>query len=106
MAQHVTAKRLSRSVIDEARASVGRPIAITQHNRNPSRTSVARWAKAVGDRNRLWFEVMYCDRHGYNGVLIPPTWLYTVHSSIAPLQLGDLNSLVGGSRWTFHSVVT
>lgn len=45
-----------------------------------------RWAAAVGDHNRLWFEPEFARRNGYRDVICPPLFLQYAVLGVAALD--------------------
>lgn len=77
-----------------------------------------RWAAAVGDRNRLYFDAEYARAHGHPDVVMPPLFLSTRLMSITDLDNlrpdGIPNSMdhamplpprrmAGSEEWNFHA---
>ena len=61
---------------------------------------IRRWALySVGDDNPLWSDQEYARRTRWGGVIAPPTFLYSVDSTIVAPGLRGVQWIYGGTRW-------
>ncbi|HEX3930525.1 MAG TPA: MaoC family dehydratase N-terminal domain-containing protein [Nocardioides sp.] len=61
---------------------------------------VRRWAHySVGDDNPLWSDEEYARRTRWGGMIAPPTFLYSVDSTIVAPGLPGIQWIYGGTRW-------
>jgi acyl dehydratase len=61
---------------------------------------IRRWAMySVGDDNPLWSDEEYGKRSHWGSVIAPPTFLYTVDSTIVAPGLRGIQWIYGGTRW-------
>lgn len=61
---------------------------------------VRRWALySTGDDNPLWCDEEYARKTVWGGVIAPPTFLYTIDSTIVAPGLRGIQWIYGGTRW-------
>jgi acyl dehydratase len=61
---------------------------------------VRRWALySTGDDNPLWSDEEYARRSVWGGVIAPPTFLYTIDTTIVAPGLPGIQWIYGGTRW-------
>jgi acyl dehydratase len=61
---------------------------------------IRRWALySTGDDNPLWSDEEYGRRSGWGSVIAPPTFLYTIDSTIVAPGLRGIQWIYGGTRW-------
>jgi len=67
---------------------------------------VRRWAHySVGDDNPLWSDPEYAARSPWGGVIAPPTFLYTIDSTIVAPGFRGIQWIYGGTRWDLYQPV-
>lgn len=65
-----------------------------------SQHDIRRWALySVGDDNPLWTDAEYGTKSWWGRTIAPPTFLYTIDTSIAGPGLPGIQWIHGGSRW-------
>lgn len=65
-----------------------------------SQHDIRRWALySVGDDNPLWTDAEYGKKCWWGRTIAPPTFLYSIDSSIAAPGLPGIQWIHGGSRW-------
>jgi acyl dehydratase len=61
---------------------------------------IRRWALySMGDDNPLWTDEEYGKRSPYGGIIAPPTFLYSIDSTIVAPGLRGVQWIYGGTRW-------
>lgn len=61
---------------------------------------IRRWAMySVGDDNPLWTDAEYAARTVWGGVIAPPTFLYTIDTTIVAPGFPAIQWIYGGTRW-------
>ncbi|GAC1574592.1 MAG: MaoC family dehydratase N-terminal domain-containing protein [Candidatus Dormibacteria bacterium] len=61
---------------------------------------IRRWALySSGDDNPLWSDEEYGRRSSWGGVIAPPTFLYSIDSTIVAPGLRGIQWIYGGTRW-------
>lgn len=61
---------------------------------------IRRWAHfSVGDDNPLWSDPEYAARTIWGGLIAPPTFLYTVDTTIVAPGFRGIQWIYGGTRW-------
>jgi acyl dehydratase len=64
---------------------------------------IRRWATySIGDDNPLWSDEEYGRRSRWGSVIAPPTFLYTIDSTIVAPGLRGVQWIYGGTRWEHH----
>jgi acyl dehydratase len=67
---------------------------------------IRRWATySIGDDNPLWSDEEYGRRSRWGSVIAPPTFLYTIDSTIVAPGLRGIQWIYGGTRWRHHRPV-
>jgi acyl dehydratase len=67
---------------------------------------IRRWALySVGDDNPLWQDDEYARRTVWGGIIAPPTFLYSIDSTIIAPGLRGIQWIYGGTRWEHHRPV-
>lgn len=105
----------------EARALIG--VELSRRTGAVDRREFQRWAMAVRDRNRLYFDAEHARSVGHPDVVMPPLYLPLVAAGL--VDLDELNAdgtpadvgvgavplprcprrMAGGIRWTFRNTV-
>lgn len=71
-----------------------------------SAIDIRRWAMySVGDDNPLWADAEYAARTVWGGIVAPPTFLYTVDTTIVAPGFPAVQWIYGGTRWEHHKPV-
>lgn len=64
---------------------------------------IRRWALySIGDDNPLWSDEEYGRRSSWGSIIAPPTFLYTVDSTIVAPGLRGIQWIYGGTRWQHY----
>jgi acyl dehydratase len=67
---------------------------------------IRRWALySMGDDNPLWTDEDYARRTRWGALIAPPTFLYSIDSTIVAPGLRGIQWIYGGTRWEFHHPV-
>jgi acyl dehydratase len=67
---------------------------------------IRRWAHySVGDDNPLWTDPEYAARSPWGTLIAPPTFLYTVDTTIVAPGFRGIQWIYGGTRWEHHKPV-
>jgi acyl dehydratase len=67
---------------------------------------IRRWAQSsVGDDNPLWCDPEYAARSMWGSVIAPPTFLYTIDSTIVAPGFRGIQWIYGGTRWEHYRPV-
>jgi len=67
---------------------------------------IRRWAMySVGDDNPLWSSMEYGRRTIWGSMIAPPTFLYTIDSTIVAPGFGGIQWIHGGNDWEFYDVI-
>lgn len=90
--------------VEKARELVGvwlrRDVHWPQTTEPISQHDIRRWALySVGDDNPLWIDEEYGKKSWWGRTIAPPTFLYSIDSSIAAPGLPGIQWIHGGSRW-------
>lgn len=81
-------------------------IASNPYTAEVDRERVTRFAQAIGDENRLYFDQTYAADTAYDGVTVPPTFLVALGSSAElPLKLDFKRMLHGEQEFIYHKPV-
>lgn len=68
-----------------------------------SALDIRRWALySVGDDNPLWSDSEHARRSNWGTIIAPPTFLYTVDTTIVAPGLPGIQWIYGGTRWENH----
>jgi acyl dehydratase len=57
---------------------------------------------SVGDDNPLWSSPDYAARSVWGGIIAPPTFLYTIDSTVVAPGFRGIQWIYGGTRWEHH----
>jgi acyl dehydratase len=96
---------ITQEAIKEARDLVGVWLPRMPHNTRVTRPAIARWAKAIGDRNPLWLEEEYARGSIHGSLVTPPCWLYSVDDTLIAPSLPGLHAIYAGTQWQFHRLL-
>ncbi|WP_169988609.1 MULTISPECIES: MaoC family dehydratase N-terminal domain-containing protein [unclassified Microbispora] len=102
---------------EEIRALVGKEVSYTAPE-ELGRASIRYFARAVGDDNPLYTDDAYARRHGYDGVIAPPTLVCETnqYADVPPdpdgyaghdwhIEIPGTRKVRGGNTYTFHRPV-
>jgi acyl dehydratase len=90
----------------EARELIGEKIRLPEpFNTIATRESIKHFAYGCGDDNPLWCNKNYAREHGYDRIMAPPTYLYSVFPAGVCPAFPGLQGFHAGSRWEFASPV-
>jgi acyl dehydratase len=68
-----------------------------------SQHDIRRWAiYSVGDDNPLWSDSEYAKRTRWGGTIAPPTFLYTIDTTIVAPGLAGVQWIFGGTEWMHY----
>jgi acyl dehydratase len=71
-----------------------------------SQHDIRRWALySVGDDNPLWCDAEYAKRTIWGKTIAPPTFLYTIDTTIVAPGLPGIQWIFGGTRWENYKPV-
>ncbi|MFJ2033175.1 MaoC family dehydratase N-terminal domain-containing protein [Streptosporangium sp. NPDC087985] len=102
-----TAADITDEMADEARSLIGvwlrRDVHTPAVAEDIAPIDIRRWAMySVGDDNPLWSDDEYARRTIWGGIVAPPTFLYTIDSTIIAPGLRGIQWIYGGTRWEHH----
>ncbi|WP_433496486.1 FAS1-like dehydratase domain-containing protein [Sphaerimonospora sp. CA-214678] len=102
---------------EEIRALVGREVSYTAPE-ELGRAAIRYYARAVGDDNPLYTDEAYARRHGYDGIIAPPTLICETnqYADLPPdadgyaghdwhIDIPGTRKVRGGNTYTFHRPV-
>jgi acyl dehydratase len=95
---------ITEEMLEHARSLIGvwlrRDVHWPSYAEDIAPIDVRRWALySAGDDNPLWSDEEYARRTVWGGVIAPPTFLYTVDSTIVAPGLRGIQWIYGGTRW-------
>jgi acyl dehydratase len=100
----VPAADITEEMLDHARSLIGvwlrRDVHWPSFAEDIAPLDVRRWALySTGDDNPLWCDEEYARRTAWGGVIAPPTFLYSIDSTIVAPGLRGIQWIYGGTRW-------
>ena len=103
-AEDFQARAITDEDVEQAKSMVGvwlrRDVHWPQITEPISQHDIRRWAVySVGDDNPLWTDGEYGKKSWWGRTIAPPTFLYSIDSSIAAPGLPGIQWIHGGSRW-------
>jgi acyl dehydratase len=100
----VSDRNITDEMLEEAKALIGTPVDRSRQTWNTlaSRDAIRHFAWGVGDDNPLWSDPEYAINSVWGKVIAPPTFLYSVDSTVVFPGLEGLARLFAGNDWTFH----
>ncbi len=106
----VQTSRLTDEAIEDARSRIGlwlrRDVHAPARYEPVSLHDIRRWAwYSVGDDNPLWSDADYARGTVWGVTIAPPTFLYTIDSTIVAPGLRGVQWIFAGSRWTHERPV-
>ncbi len=98
---------ITDEMVDQANALVGnwlrRDVHWPAYAEPISPIDIRRWAHySVGDDNPLWTDPEYAARSMWGGLIAPPTFLYTIDTTIVAPGFRGIQWIYGGTRWEHH----
>jgi acyl dehydratase len=101
---------ITEEMLDHARSLIGvwlrRDVHWPSFAEDIAPLDVRRWALySTGDDNPLWCDEEYARRTAWGGVIAPPTFLYSIDSTIVAPGLRGIQWIYGGTRWQHFSPV-
>jgi acyl dehydratase len=101
---------ITEEMLDHARSLIGvwlrRDVHWPSFAEDIAPIDVRRWALySTGDDNPLWCDEEYARRTAWGGVIAPPTFLYSIDSTIVAPGLRGIQWIYGGTRWQHFSPV-
>ncbi|MEU0482131.1 MaoC family dehydratase N-terminal domain-containing protein [Streptosporangium sp. NPDC006013] len=98
---------ITDEMLDHARSLIGvwlrRDVHWPSYAEDIAPIDIRRWALySTGDDNPLWSDEEYARRTRWGGVIAPPTFLYTIDSTIVAPGLRGVQWIYGGTRWENH----
>lgn len=95
---------ISAEMLEQARLMIGtwlrRDVHVPNFAEDISEIDIRRWAQySMGDDNPLWSSDQYARGTRWGGVIAPPTFLYSVDSTIVAPGLPGVQWVYGGTRW-------
>ncbi len=108
--EEVQTSKLTDEAIEEARARIGiwlrRDVHAPARYEPISLHDIRRWAwYSVGDDNPLWSDAEYAKGTVFGVNVAPPTFLYTVDSTIVAPGIRGVQWIFAGSRWELFQPV-
>lgn len=78
-----------------------------RHNWNKQATldNIRHYARGYGDDNPLYTNPSYAADTNWGGMIAPPTWLFTVDTTIVAPKLAGLQWIYAGTEFEFHEPV-
>lgn len=79
-----------------------------RHNWNKQATldNFRHYARGYGDDNPLYTDPEYAAGTRWDGMIAPPTWLFTVDTTIVAPKLAGLQWIYAGTKFEFHKPVS
>ncbi len=101
---------ITDEMVEQARSLIGVWLRRDVHwpaIREPiARHDIRRWALyAVGDDNPLFIDESYGRRSVWGDMIAPPTFLYSIDSTIVAPGLPGVQWIHGGNRWELYDVI-
>jgi acyl dehydratase len=102
-----SAAAITDEMLEQARALIGvwlrRDVHWPAFAEDVAPIDIRRWALySMGDDNPLWSDEEYARRTAWGGIIAPPTFLYTIDSTIVAPGLRGVQWIYGGTRWQNH----
>lgn len=97
--------RLRDEHLVESKAMIGMKLRRSCFNHEASRIAIVRFARGIGDRNRLWLDEEYGKGTMWGCMIAPPTWLYSVDNTVVAPKLRGIHSVYVGAEWEFERPV-
>lgn len=107
VAEGERAADISEEMLEQARNLIGvwlrRDVHSPAFAEDVAPIDIRRWALySAGDDNPLWSDEEYAKRTTWGGIIAPPTFLYTIDSTIVAPGLRGVQWIYGGTRWEHH----
>lgn len=96
------APAIEEDALDELRRFEGRPIRVEPYNHEATLDTIRHYAWGIGDDNPLWTSTEHAAASGFDRLLAPPTFLYSVFDGAIGAGLPGVQPFYAGTRWTFH----
>ena len=98
---------IDEASIEEARQLIGVPLRRDrmQWNDFATRDAIRQFADGVGDHNPLWRDPEYASNTRWQGILAPPSFLYSVDATIVAPKLPGVQWIYAGTRWRWYDVI-
>jgi acyl dehydratase len=105
-----TAADITDEMLEHARSLIGvwlrRDVHWPAFAEDIAAVDIRRWALySTGDDNPLWSDEEYGRRSRWGSVIAPPTFLYTIDSTIVAPGLRGVQWIYGGTRWQHFTPV-
>lgn len=84
---------------------LGRPVRTERWNEEASKDVIRHYAWGLGDDNPLWCDENYAAKTRWQGIVAPPTFLYSVFDAVVAPGLPDIQWIYAGADWTFERPV-
>jgi acyl dehydratase len=102
--QAPNAAGITQEMVEKARSLIGvwlrRDVHWPAYAEDIAPIDIRRWALySMGDDNPLWTDEEYGKRSPYGGIIAPPTFLYSIDSTIVAPGLRGVQWIYGGTRW-------
>lgn len=101
---------ITEEMVEKANALVGvwlrRDVHWPAQSEPISSLDIRRWAMlSIADDNPLWSDAEYASRTLWGGIIAPPTFLYTIDTTIVAPGFPGIQWIYGGTRWEHYRPV-
>lgn len=93
------------SALDEAKSHVGKTITPDPFLTVASRSAINMWAKAIGSRNRIYFDETYARMSSHGAIVAPHTFLYAFNDTAIHPGLPNFHAWYAEVEWAFEARV-
>ncbi len=90
-----------REEADRIRSRIGVWLRREPHHTEATRSTIMRWSRAIGERNRLWLDEGHARRTTLGSIVAPPCWLYSVDDTVVAPGLPGFHTIYGRVTWEF-----
>lgn len=99
---------IDEQAIDEARQLIGVSLRRDrmQWNQVATQDAIRQFARGAGDDNPLWTDPARAADTRWGQQLAPPSFLYSVDSTIVAPKLPGVQWIYAGTRWRWYDVIT
>lgn len=70
--------RITEEALKEFGKRVGKKLRVRPYNEVATKDNIGKFADGIGDPNQLWRDEAYAKDTGYERIVAPPSWLFSV----------------------------